>query len=112
MNGMELFRQAVRAMPEAIDTVLTNIEATVDDVDLVIAHQANARIVQAVAKQLGVDEDRVPINIDRYGNTTAGTLPILFHEQAAAGRVSSGALVAFTAFGSGAHWGASLYRAP
>ncbi|NCG38434.1 MAG: 3-oxoacyl-ACP synthase [Actinobacteria bacterium] len=112
MKGMELFRQAVRAMPSAVTGVLDSVGLSVSDLDLVIAHQANARIVSAVGTALGLDESVVPSNIAEHGNTTAATLPILFHEQRLAGRVGSGALVAFTAFGAGAHWGASLYRVP
>ncbi len=112
MKGRELFRQAVTLMPQAVEAVLADAGLTVADLDVVVAHQANARIVEAARKQLGVDPDIVPINIDRYGNTTAGTLPILFDELRRAGRIPPGALVAFTAFGAGAHWGAVLYREP
>lgn len=112
MNGMELFRQAVTCMPAAVREVLAGADLTVDDLSLVIAHQANDRILDGVRKQLGVDANLVPSNIARYGNTTAATLPILLHEQRAAGRIESGDLVCFTAFGAGAHWGASLYRVP
>ena len=112
MKGRELFRQAVTLMPQAVEAVLDDAGLTVADLDVVVAHQANARIVDAARRQLGVDADVVPINIDRYGNTTAGTLPILFDELRRAGRVPPGALVAFTAFGAGAHWGAVLYREP
>jgi 3-oxoacyl-[acyl-carrier-protein] synthase-3 len=112
MKGRELFRQAVTLMPEAVRAVLDDTGLTIDDLDVVVAHQANARIVDAARKQLGVEKDIVPINIDRYGNTTAGTLPILFDELRRAGRIGPGALVAFTAFGAGAHWGAILYREP
>jgi 3-oxoacyl-[acyl-carrier-protein] synthase III len=68
--------------------------------------------VAGVRRQLGVDESLVPSNIARWGNTTAATLPILFHELRTDGRVGPGALVCFTAFGAGAHWGALLYRQP
>ena len=112
MNGMELFRQAVRAMPEALVAATGELGLTPADLDVVIAHQANARIVSAVAKQLSVDDDVVPMNIAAHGNTTAATLPILFHELRTAGRTPPGALVGFTAFGAGAHWGASVYRVP
>lgn len=114
MNGMELFRQAVRLMPEAVAAVVADHGLSTDDLDLVIAHQANQRIIAAVARQFGwADNDpRVPCNIDRYGNTTAATLPLLFHDLRNQGRIDSGQLLAFTAFGSGAHWGASLYRVP
>jgi 3-oxoacyl-[acyl-carrier-protein] synthase-3 len=80
-------------------------------IDVLIVHQANLRIIEAVAKQLGLPPEKVPHNIERYGNTTAGTLPILFHECVQDGRVKPGMLVCFTALGSGLHWGAALYRA-
>ncbi|MEX0757654.1 MAG: 3-oxoacyl-[acyl-carrier-protein] synthase III C-terminal domain-containing protein, partial [Acidimicrobiia bacterium] len=112
MDGGGLYRQAVRLMPEAITDVLEKSAYSVDDLDVVVAHQANDRILAGVRRQLGVDEELVPSNIALWGNTTAGTLPILFHELRQAGRVESGALVCFTAFGAGAHWGAILYRQP
>lgn len=112
MQGPLLYRNAVRLMPAAVNQVLDDTGLEVSEVDLVIAHQANLRIVEGARKRLGLDSDAVPINLDRYGNTTAGTLPILFHEMREAGRVPSGTTVAFTAFGAGAHWGAALYREP
>ncbi len=110
MNGRELFRQAVHLMPDAVSTVAKAAGVAVADLDLVIAHQANDRILAGVRKGAGLTETQVPSNIARYGNTTAGTVPILFHEQRAG--MSSGDLVAFAAFGAGAHWGAALYRQP
>ncbi len=112
MDGAALYRQAVRRMPESILSVLEQAGLGVADLDLVIAHQANERILTGVRRQLGVDDALVPSNIDRWGNTTAGTLPILFHEMRAEGRVQPGALVCFVVFGAGSHWGASLYRVP
>ena len=112
MNGPMLFRQAVRLMPEVVREVLAAAGASIEDVDVVIAHQANGRIVEGVRKALGVEPDKVPINLDRYGNTTAATLPILYHEQRMAGRIAPGSLVCFVAFGAGAHWGAALHREP
>jgi 3-oxoacyl-[acyl-carrier-protein] synthase-3 len=112
MKGRELFRMAVTLMPEAVREVLADAGADVDDVDLVVAHQANARIVDAVRRAMDLPEERVPINIDRHGNTTAATLPILFHELRMQGRVSPGTLTCFTSFGAGAHWGATLHRQP
>ncbi|CAN5865168.1 ketoacyl-ACP synthase III [soil metagenome] len=112
MDGGGLFRQAVRLMPEAIETVAARIEVKVGDFDLIIAHQANGRIVEAMSRRLDIDADKVPMNMDRYGNTTAATIPLLFHEMRQAGRVSPGGLVAFAAFGAGAHWGAIAYRQP
>jgi 3-oxoacyl-[acyl-carrier-protein] synthase-3 len=111
MEGREVFKQAVSKMPEAVREVCAAAGVDVSGIDLLLVHQANLRIIEAVAKQLGLPAARVPHNIERYGNTTAGTLPILFHECVADGRIRPGMLVAFTALGSGLHWGAALYRA-
>lgn len=112
MDGGGLYRQAVRLMPESVLGALADAGLGPGDLDLVVAHQANERILAGVRKQLGVTEELVPSNIDHWGNTTSGTLPILFHEMRLAGRVRPGDLVCFTAFGAGAHWGSLLYRLP
>ena len=112
MNGRGLYHQAVKRMPEAVVEVLDSAELTVDDLDLVVAHQANERILDGVRNRLGCDAEVLPSNLAHWGNTTAATIPILFHELRVQGRVQPGALVAFTAFGAGAHWGAILYREP
>jgi 3-oxoacyl-[acyl-carrier-protein] synthase-3 len=112
MNGSGLYRLAVKRMPEAVAAVAEAAGVTVSDIELVVAHQANDRILDGVRKEMGVDATVVPSNIARWGNTTAGTLPILFHELRAEGRVKPGMLVCFAAFGAGAHWGAVLYRVP
>lgn len=111
MEGREVFKQAVSKMPEAVRAVCETAGVQVSDIDLLLIHQANLRIVEAVGKQLGLPPEKVPHNIERYGNTTAGTLPILYHEQVTSGRIKPGMLVCFTALGSGLHWGAALYRA-
>ena len=111
-NGLELFRQATLRMPEATHVALQKAGLELHDVDVVIAHQANERILDAVRKSLGIDCHVLPSNIAMHGNTTAATLPLLFHELKAQGRISPGALVCFTAFGAGAHWGSLLYRHP
>jgi 3-oxoacyl-[acyl-carrier-protein] synthase-3 len=111
MEGRAVFKEAVSRMPAAVRQVCADAGVEVSDIDVLIVHQANLRIVEAVAKQLGLAPERVPHNIERYGNTTAGTLPILFHECLADGRIQPGMLVCFTALGSGLHWGAALYRA-
>ena len=112
MDGGGLFRKAVRLMPEAARVVLEKVGLDLEDVDIVVAHQANDRILEGVRKQFGMSAERVPSNIGAYGNTTAGTLPILYHELRRSGRVEPGMLVCFAAFGAGAHYGASLYREP
>jgi 3-oxoacyl-[acyl-carrier-protein] synthase-3 len=111
MEGREVFKEAVSKMPEAVRTVCASSGVTPADIDLLLIHQANLRIIEAVAKQLGIPPEKVPHNIERYANTTAGTLPILFHECRESGRIQPGMLVCFTALGAGLHWGAALYRA-
>lgn len=111
MEGREVFRQAVSKMPEAVRAVCAAAGMKLDDIDVLLIHQANLRIIEGVAKQLGLPQEKVPHNIERYGNTTAGTLPILFHECVEEGRIRPGMVVCFTALGSGLHWGAALYRA-
>jgi 3-oxoacyl-[acyl-carrier-protein] synthase III len=110
MEGREVFKQAVSKMPEAVRAVCADAGVSVSDIDLLLIHQANLRIVEAVGKQLALPPEKVPHNIERYGNTTAGTLPILYHELVEGGRIKPGMLICFTALGSGLHWGAALYR--
>lgn len=112
MRGRHLFKAAVTLMPEAVRAAAASCGISVDDIDLVVAHQANARIVDAVARELGAGPGVVPVNITSYGNTTAATLPILYHEMRTSGRVAPGSWTCFTAFGAGAHWGAVMYREP
>ncbi len=112
MDGASLYRQAVRLMPAAVRSVAARAGIGIEEIDLVVAHQANDRILEGVRRQLEMRDERVPSNIAKYGNTTSGTLPILFHELRRAGRVTPGTVVCFTAFGAGAHWGALIYREP
>jgi 3-oxoacyl-[acyl-carrier-protein] synthase-3 len=111
MEGREVFKQAVSKMPEAVRAVCAAAGIGTGEIDVLLIHQANLRIIEGVARQLGMPPEKVPHNIERYGNTTAGTLPILFHECLAGGTIQPGMLVCFTALGSGLHWGAALYRA-
>jgi 3-oxoacyl-[acyl-carrier-protein] synthase-3 len=110
MEGRAVFKEAVSKMPEAVRAVCAMAGIELSQLDLLLVHQANLRIIEAVAKQLGLPPEKVPHNIERYGNTTAGTLPILFHECLQDGRIQPGMLICFTALGSGLHWGAALYR--
>jgi 3-oxoacyl-[acyl-carrier-protein] synthase-3 len=112
MDGTGLYRQAVSMMPAAVRSAAARVGIGIEEIDLVVAHQANDRILEGVRKQLDMGEERIPSNIAKYGNTTSGTLPILFHELRQAGRVTPGTVVCFTAFGAGAHWGAVIYREP
>ena len=111
MEGKAVFKEAVTRMPDAVRSVCADEGIDVGDLDVLLIHQANLRIIEGVAKSLGLPPEKVPHNIERYGNTTAGTLPILYHECVERGVVKPGMLVCFTALGSGLHWGAALYRA-
>jgi len=111
VEGRQVFRLATTAMPAIVREVLEAHGQTVEDLSLLLMHQANLRINEAVQKQLGLPDEKVFNNIQKYGNTTAATLPIVFHEARQAGRVKPGDLVCFTALGAGLHWGAGLLRA-
>ncbi len=110
MEGREVFKHAVVRMPQAVHEVLADAGLALDDVDMVIPHQANLRISQAVQKSLGLPDDRVYNNIQRYGNTTAASIPIALHECVEEGRLSVGDLVCLTAFGSGFTWAGAAIR--
>ncbi len=110
MDGKEVFRHAVVRMPESVSAVLTGIGASAADLSLLIPHQANLRISELVQKTLGLRDDQVYNNIQRYGNTTAATIPIALDECVRSGRISRGDLLAFTAFGSGFMWGSVAVR--
>jgi 3-oxoacyl-[acyl-carrier-protein] synthase-3 len=108
VEGRQVFRLAAHLMPAAVHEVLAGNGRTIADLDLLLMHQANLRINEAAQKHLGLPDEKVFNNIEKYGNTTAGTLPIAFHEAKLAGKVKRGDLLAFTALGAGLHWGAGL----
>lgn len=110
MDGRQVFKQAVTRMPEVTRQVLDQQGYTVDDLDLLIMHQANLRINEAAQKALGLPPEKSHNNIQRYGNTTSATLPLCFYEARQEGKAPEGALVAFTALGAGLHWGSVLMR--
>jgi 3-oxoacyl-[acyl-carrier-protein] synthase-3 len=110
VEGRQVFRLATTAMPQIVREVLAKHGLEVSDLDLLLMHQANLRINEAVQKHLGLPDEKVFNNIQRYGNTTAATLPLVFHEAREAGRAKPGDLVGFTALGAGLHWGAALVR--
>jgi 3-oxoacyl-[acyl-carrier-protein] synthase-3 len=97
-------------MPEVTRMLLERHGCQLDDLDLLVMHQANLRINEAAQKALGLPDERVHNNIQRYGNTTSATLPLCFHEARQAGKAGPGSLVAFAALGAGLHWGAVLLR--
>jgi 3-oxoacyl-[acyl-carrier-protein] synthase-3 len=110
MDGRKVFKLAVTSMPRVTLEVLAQAGHELDDLDLLVMHQANLRINEAAQRALGLPDERVHNNIQKYGNTTAGTLPICFHEARQEGKAPQGALVAFTALGAGLHWGSVLMR--
>jgi len=110
MEGREVFRNAVTKMPEVVEEALRCHGLLPADIDLLIPHQANQRISEMVRRRLGLPEERVVSNIDRYGNTTAATIPIALAEAVRDGRLSRGNLLALVAFGSGFTWGSALVR--
>ncbi len=110
MDGKEVFRHAVVRMPESVRAVLGKVGARLEDVRLLLSHQANLRISEMVQRDLALRDDQVYNNIQRYGNTTAATIPIALDECVRAGRVSPGDLVVMTAFGSGFMWGSVAVR--
>lgn len=110
MDGKEVYRHAVVRMPESVRTCLHRIGETTGSIKLLIPHQANQRISEAVQKELGLRDDQVYNNIERFGNTTSATIPIALDECVRAGRLAPGDLVALTAFGSGFVWGSVLLR--
>lgn len=110
MDGRQVFKLAVTKMPEVTVEVLGAAGYRLDDLDLLIMHQANLRINDAAQKQLGLPDEKVHNNIQNYGNTTSATLPLAFHEAVEAGKAPEGSLVAFTALGAGLHYGSVLVR--
>lgn len=110
MDGKEVFRHAVVRMPESVRAVLSATGQSLDDLKLLLAHQANLRISEVMQKDLGLRDDQVYNNIMRYGNTTAATIPIALDECVRAGRLQRGDLLVMTAFGSGFMWGSAAVR--
>src|SRR5574337_11557 len=109
-NGNEVFKMAVRSMEEAAIAALKANGVEVSDIDLFISHQANARIIYAVAERLGLPRERIFTNIDRYGNTSAASIPLAMDEAVRGGRLKRGDLLLLTAFGGGITWGSALIR--
>jgi 3-oxoacyl-[acyl-carrier-protein] synthase III len=107
MRGKKLFPFAVRSMEDTVRQVVTESGWSLDDVDLVIPHQANLRIIEAVRERLGVPTDKMVVNIERYGNTSSASIPLALDELVRAGRIEPGDRIAFTAFGGGATWGSA-----
>lgn len=110
MKGPELLKKAVRELPPVVRQLCDRQGVSLEEIDWCIAHQANDRINEAVRNALKLPPERMPSNIDRYGNTSGATIPILYDELRRAGKLREGHLVCFVALGAGLHWGASLMR--
>jgi 3-oxoacyl-[acyl-carrier-protein] synthase III len=110
MNGREVFRHAVRSMADAATRALDAAKLTGADIDLMIPHQANIRIIEATAKHAGLPMDKVYVNVDRYGNTSAASVPIALDEAIETGRIKEGSTVLLVAFGAGFTWGSMVVR--
>lgn len=110
MQGREVFREAVARMTESVHAVLAAEGATVADIDLLVPHQANKRIIDAVGRKLGIDPAAVFVNVDTLGNTGSASVPIALWQAIGADRIRPGDLVVLTAFGAGFHWGGLAIR--
>jgi 3-oxoacyl-[acyl-carrier-protein] synthase-3 len=110
MEGSEVFKFAVRIMEEAALEALQRAGLSIDDVSLLIPHQANIRIIDAAARRLKLSQDQVWRNVDRYGNTSAATIPVALNEAMEAGRIKSGDIVVCVSFGAGLSWAAAVLR--
>jgi 3-oxoacyl-[acyl-carrier-protein] synthase-3 len=109
-DGREVFKRAVRGMADAAGRLLEKEGLGLDDVDLLVPHQANARIIKAVADRLSFPADRVYVDLERVGNTSAASIPIALDHAWREGRLRPGSLVLTAAFGAGLSWGANLIR--
>ncbi|MBU0936366.1 MAG: ketoacyl-ACP synthase III [Spirochaetes bacterium] len=110
MNGKEVYMHAVSKMPQALDAVLSQAGLAVEQLDHLVFHQANLRIIQAIVQRYRLPADKVVVNLDRYGNTSAATIPIALAESLESRRIKRGDLVGVAAFGGGFTWGAAIIR--
>src|SRR5439155_3678361 len=108
MNGREVFKFATRVLVSSATELLDECGLTIEDVDLYVPHQANVRIIEHAVHKLGVRKERVVVNVDRYGNTSSGSVPLALAEAAAEGRLHDGDLVLMTGMGAGLTWGSAL----
>ncbi|MGI9558630.1 MAG: beta-ketoacyl-ACP synthase III [Thermodesulfobacteriota bacterium] len=110
MEGNEVFKVAVKAMETASDKAMELAGVKPSDIDLFIPHQANLRIIEAIRKRMDMPEEKVSVNLDRYGNTSSASIPIALHEAIKEGRVSEGSTLLLAAFGAGFTWGSCVVR--
>lgn len=110
MQGREIFKNAVRSMVEACEIALQSAGLTVEDVDILVPHQANIRIIEATAQYAGIPMEKVYVNVDRYGNMSSATVPVALDEVVEKGLIGPGSNVLIVAFGAGLTWGATVLR--
>jgi len=110
MDGREVFKHAVREMADSCERAVKQAGLTVDDIDVIVPHQANIRIIDALVKRLNAGREKVYVNIDRYGNTSSASVPIALDEARSKGIISEGKTVLMTAFGGGLTWGSAVVR--
>ena len=110
MNGREVYKFATRILVQSAQDLLERCGVAIEEVDVYIPHQANIRIIDHATKKLGVPSERVVINVDRYGNTSSGSIPLALADAAADGRLEPGKLVLMTGMGAGLTWGSALLR--
>ena len=110
MDGQEIFRKAVRVMVESAEQALTDAGVGIDDITMLVPHQANLRIIQAAGQRLGIPEDRTAVVIDRYGNTSSASIPLALDHALQGGRVADGDLLLLSGFGGGMSWASAVLR--
>ena len=108
MNGREVFKFATRVMVSSAQALLEQCERTVDDIDVYVPHQANKRIIDYAVGKLGIPPEKTVVNVDRYGNTSSGSIPLALADARSEGRLQDGALVLMTGMGAGLTWGSAL----
>jgi 3-oxoacyl-[acyl-carrier-protein] synthase-3 len=108
MNGREVFKFATRVMVTSAEALLDEVGVSVDEIDVYVPHQANVRIIDHAARKLGIDRERIVINVDKYGNTSSGSIPLALADAATDGRLEPGKLVLMTGMGAGLTWGSAL----
>jgi 3-oxoacyl-[acyl-carrier-protein] synthase III len=110
MNGREVFKFATRVMVDSAAAILEECGGKIDDVDVYVPHQANVRIIDHAVKKIGIDKEKTIVNVDRYGNTSSGSIPLALADAADGGRLKPGKLVLLTGMGAGLTWGSALIR--
>lgn len=110
MNGKEVYKFATREVPKVLEEAIAEAGLTVDDVDWLLLHQANIRIMEVVANRLGLPMEKVIRNLDKYGNTSAASIPLALDEAVREGKVKKGDVVACAGFGAGLSWGATIFK--